>query len=273
MIQKAASDPVEEPLRPHHSAASHAQQAQDPKAECGKRKSALKIYSDSSSAAEEEVSVVDSEVLSVRIQTHSPCQKIKQESTTATNTQCTGGGLFDTGPNFVFNMGGPGIRVQQFGGNRPRRRAHPHQNPDGTPAPQQSMGQAIQSLLPLLLLFLLPLLSSLFSGSGDSNPAYRFDKVKPYIQPRTSDRLKIPYWVNPAEVESYNAKKWRELDNKAEVKYVGSMNVQCERERVDRDRMVQEAQGFFYTDQAMLERARQMEMKACNRLAELGYRR
>ena len=31
--------------------------------------------------------------------------------------------MFDGGPQFVFNMGGgPGFRVHQFGGDRPRRR-------------------------------------------------------------------------------------------------------------------------------------------------------
>lgn len=196
----------------------------------------------------------------------------QQHTSTKLTHLLTGGGLFDTGPNFVFNMGGgPGIRVQQFGGNRPRRRQHAA-NADPN-APQQTLGQAIQSLLPLLLLFLLPLLSSLFSG-GDSAPAYRFDgPIAPHTQAHISERLKIPYWVNPVEVEEYSAKKWRELDKGAEVKYVSNLNVMCERERVDRDRLVQEAQGFFFTDQVKMDRARAMDMKNCRMLGDLGYRR
>lgn len=170
----------------------------------------------------------------------------------------------------MFNVGGPGIRVQQFGGGRPRRRPHNHANAAG-PQQEQSLGQAFQSLLPLLLLFLLPLLSSLFSGSGSQTaPAFRFESIHPYSQPHKTDRLKIPYWVNPAEVDDYSAKKWRELDKTAERTYVSNLNVMCERERNDRDRLVQEAQGFFYTDRDMLQRARDMEMKNCKRLNELG---
>ncbi|KAL1304716.1 hypothetical protein AAFC00_003664 [Neodothiora populina] len=181
-----------------------------------------------------------------------------------------GGGLFDTGPNFVFNMGGgPGIRVQQFGGGRPRRRQH---NPNAGPQQEQSLGQAIQSLLPLLILFLIPLLSSLLSslGGGPAVPAYRFEHIKPYTQQHVTDRLKVPYWTNPSETDDYSTKKWRELDRTAERAYVGDLNIKCEREVMHRDRMVQEAQGFFYTDRDMLRRAREMELGSCRRLRELG---
>ena len=185
----------------------------------------------------------------------------------------TGGGLFDTGPNFVFNMGGgPGIRVQQFGGGRPRRRANPAPG-TAQQQQQQSFAQAFQSLLPLLLLFLLPLLSSLFGSSASNTPNFRFDgPMNPYTQQHQTPRLKIPYWVNPAEVVDYNAKKWTEVDKSAEVRYLSNLNVGCERERVDRDRIIQDAQGFFWTDQVRLDQARNMEMRNCKRLRELGYR-
>lgn len=170
--------------------------------------------------------------------------------------------------------GGPGIRVQQFGGGRPRRRAQHQANGTAAP-PEQSLSQAIQSLLPLLLLLLLPLLSSIFSGFGSTNntvPAFRFDAVHPYSQHHLTDRLKIPYWVNPSETADYSAKKWRELDKNAERTYLSNMSVMCDRERNERDRMAQEAQGFFFTDQEMLQKAMKMELKSCKRLSELGVR-
>ncbi|KAK4549876.1 hypothetical protein LTR36_005177 [Oleoguttula mirabilis] len=182
-----------------------------------------------------------------------------------------GGGLFN-GPGFAFNMGGggPGIRVHQFGGDRPRRRPHNHENV----RQPQSLGSALQSLLPLLLLFLLPLLSSLFSGSGaPSGPAMRFDAATPpHTHQHTSSRLSVPYWVNPAETADYTAKQWKALDKVAEGKYIGQLSAECEWEQSTRQRLAQEAQGFFFTDQTKMDRARRMEMPSCTRLQGYGYR-
>jgi len=185
-----------------------------------------------------------------------------------------GGGLFDTGPNFVFNMGGgPGVRVHQFGGNRPRRR--PHNHADGPPPSPLS---ALQSLLPLLLLIIVPLLSSLFSGSSSvsSGPSMVFEQPRPpHTLQHLSNRLKINYYVDPQEVQEYTAKKWRDLDKVAEVKYVNSLNYECDVEHDRRNRLVNDAQGFFFTDQTKMDQARRMEMRSCRRLNDLGvgYRR
>ncbi|KAK4496376.1 hypothetical protein PRZ48_012356 [Zasmidium cellare] len=183
-----------------------------------------------------------------------------------------GGGPFGGGfggPGFVFNMGGgPGIRVHQFGGDRPRRRPHNHENQQ--PA---SIFQALQGLLPLLLLFVLPLLSSLFGGSTPTGPSIRFDAAKPpHTQMHTSSGMRVPYWVNPTEVKDYTSKQWRSLDQVAERKYVNQLQVECESEQVQRQRLAQEAQGFFFTDQSKLDRARRMEMPSCRKLESHGYR-
>lgn len=178
------------------------------------------------------------------------------------------------GPGFAFNVGGggPGIRIHNFGGDRPRRRPHNH---DGT-AQQQgptSPFAALQSLLPLLLLFILPLLSSLFTSSGPSGPTLRFDAaVPPHTLQHTSNRLSVPYWVNPTDVREYSARKWKELDKMAESKYVAQLSAECEWEQQQRQRLAQEAQGLFWTDMEKLQRARRMEMPSCKRLEGFGYR-
>lgn len=133
----------------------------------------------------------------------------------------------------------------------------------------------MQSLLPLLLLFLLPLLSSLFTGgsSGSSGPSMRFDAATPpHTHLHTSNRLAVPYWVNPSDVSDYTAKKWRELDKIAEGKFVGQLSAECEWEQAQRQRLAQEAQGFFFTDRDKLDRARRMEMPSCGKLQGYGYR-
>ncbi|KAI5304069.1 hypothetical protein KEM55_000237, partial [Ascosphaera atra] len=74
-----------------------------------------------------------------------------------------GGGMFDTGPSFVFNLGGgPGVRVHQFGGN-PRMQQRRRQQTAGNGQQQQanSLLSAFFQLLPLLLLFIFPLLNTL----------------------------------------------------------------------------------------------------------------
>ncbi|KAF1987866.1 DUF1977-domain-containing protein [Aulographum hederae CBS 113979] len=179
-----------------------------------------------------------------------------------------GGGMFDTGPAFVFNMGGgPGVRIHQFGGGRPRRR------PDGTNQPEEAptATSALSSLLPLLFLFLLPLLSSLFGGSSTpTGPSMRFDaSTPPHTQYRVSQSLKVPYWVNPSDVEGYNRPKWRETDRLAETRYINKLNVECDMEQQTRSRLVQDAQGWFFQDTEKMEQAKKMEMRSCRKLNEL----
>ncbi|KAF2872613.1 hypothetical protein BDV95DRAFT_570194 [Massariosphaeria phaeospora] len=185
-----------------------------------------------------------------------------------------GGGIFDTGPGFAFNLGGggPGIRVHQFGGGRPRRRPGTAQ-PPGTEQQAPNLSSAISSLLPLLLLFVLPLLSGIFNGdsSGAKGPSLVFEAARP---PNTlqhiSSGLKIPYWVDPHEVADYSARKWRKLDEVAENRYVHHVHQLCERERGEQQRMKDESFGWFSQDEEKLKRARNLPMKNCKRLRELG---
>lgn len=182
-----------------------------------------------------------------------------------------GGGF--GGPGFMFNMGGgPGIRVHQFGGGHPRRRPHNHQDAPRNHSPLE----ALRSLLPLLLLFVIPLLSSFFGGGSSSytGPTLRFDAaLPPHTLGRTSNRLHVPYWVNPADVSDYTDRKWKDLDKLAEGHYVGTLNTECEIEQNTRTRLINEAHGFFFTDQAKLDQARRMDMSSCKKLQELtGHR-
>ncbi|EAW25396.1 J domain-containing protein [Aspergillus fischeri NRRL 181] len=181
-------------------------------------------------------------------------------------------GCYLGGPQFVFNMGGgPGFRVHQFGGARPRRRPR-EASAQAEAAP--SGWATFQSLLPLILLFVLPLLSSLFSGSSSpSGPSYRFDAaVPPHTMQRTTPKYSINYFVNPRDVEDYSAKKLRQLDTKVEVDYITKLRYECESEVHARDRMMQEAQGWFFPDVEKMKEARSMELKSCRRLDSLKGR-
>lgn len=177
---------------------------------------------------------------------------------------------FGGGPGFVFNVGGgPGIRVQQMGGGFPRRRPHNHATNPETPT---SAFAAIQGLLPIILLVLVPLLSSLFSDAGPSYPAFKWDAQPPQTQLHTSSRLKIPYYVNPVDVQEYTSRKWRELDKVAETRFVHHLDAECQWEQNQRQRMFQEAQGFWRRDEEKWEAAKQYQMPSCQRLEGWGYR-
>ncbi|KAF9884182.1 hypothetical protein FE257_002240 [Aspergillus nanangensis] len=185
-----------------------------------------------------------------------------------------GGGGFGPfgGQQFVFNMGGgPGFRVHQFGGPRPRRRPR-EANPQSDQVP--SPWATFQQLLPLILLFVLPLLSSLFTGSSTpAGPSYRFDAaVPPHTMQRTTPKLNINYFVNPGDVEDYGARKMRQLDSKVEVDYVTKLRYECETEVHARDRMIQDAQGWFFPDVEKMKQARSLELKSCRRLDSLKGR-
>jgi len=167
--------------------------------------------------------------------------------------------------------GGPGVRVHQFGGGAPRRR--PQQAPRDPNAPPPTLMQSLQSLLPLLLLFIFPLLSGLFSGgSTSSGPSVYLNPTPPHTQQHISHGFGINYYVDPRDVQDFTPRKWKELDKKADVKYVNKLSNECEIQQQRRNQMYQQAQGFFFSDQAKLQEAREMELPSCKKLNKLGYR-
>lgn len=181
--------------------------------------------------------------------------------------------MFDAGPQFVFNMGGgPGVRVHQFGGARPRRRPR---DPNAPPEPPANFLTTLMGLLPLIALFILPLLSGLFSGSDTAaGPQMRFDSpAKPYTKHRLTKRLQVNYYVDPADVEHYTPNKWAELDKTAETTLIQQLNIGCQQEADIRNRKMQDAQGWFFVDQEKATAAKEFKMKNCERLNAMGFQR
>ncbi|KJZ74407.1 hypothetical protein HIM_06217 [Hirsutella minnesotensis 3608] len=184
-------------------------------------------------------------------------------------------GAFDTGPQFVFNFGGgPGIRVHQFGGARPRRRPREQQ-----PGQEQQQGGGLQNLvglLPIILFFVLPLLSSLFSGgsSSSSAPTMVYDEPEhPYTQGRTTPNLKVHYFVNPSDVRSYSASKLTQLDRAAEINLVRRLKSECENEVMYQQQLRSDAVGWFYQDADKMAQAEALRKPSCERMRTLGIGR
>lgn len=182
--------------------------------------------------------------------------------------------MFDAQPQFVFNMGGgPGIRVQQFGGNRPRRRPR---DPNAPPEPPASLAQTLMGFLPLAFLLLLPILSSLFGG--DSTPAplprMRFDAaVPPHTLHRQTPRYKVDYYLKPQDVDGYSSQQFKRMDSNVEVKFIQGLSLECQAETTQQANMYNQAQGWFFTDVEMVHQARNLPMKACTKLDLMGVPR
>ncbi|KAL5462380.1 hypothetical protein PMIN06_001744 [Paraphaeosphaeria minitans] len=184
-----------------------------------------------------------------------------------------GGGIFDTGPGFVFNLGGggPGIRVHQFGGGQPRRRPNTARGAGTEPAP--SLGSTLSSLLPLLFLFILPLLSSIFGGDSTSKgPSVVFDGPRgAQTHSLTSYNLQVPYWVNKRDIQGLSDKELKNVHKHAEQKFIQITNAKCDTEKYKRSQAEQDAFGWFGPDQDKLKKARSMPMPNCKRMREMGF--
>ncbi|KAI1106432.1 DUF1977-domain-containing protein [Jackrogersella minutella] len=182
-------------------------------------------------------------------------------------------GGFDTGPQFVFNLGGNrGFRVHQMGGAGPRRRPR---ETEGQQRPQTGWDTLI-SLLPILFLFVFPLLSSIFS-SGEQQPAVPsmvFDAASPPLTyHRTTPKLGVDYFVDPAEVVDWSDFKFRQLDKEAEVGFVRALRRRCDTEMRTKRDLIDKAQGWFFPDPDKMKIADQFEMTSCKRMDALGVSR
>lgn len=176
------------------------------------------------------------------------------------------------GPGFVFNMnGGPGFRVHQFGGGVPRRR--PAADATGQTQGNMDGWTLLRQLAPLLILFVLPLLSSLFSSTPTAGPSYRFDTPQaPHTMGRTTPNLNLNYFVNPLEVDDFSSRRFKQLDKQVETEHVRSLRFECENEVNQRERMIQDAQGWFFPDVEKMKEARAMELPNCRRFEKLRGR-
>lgn len=91
------------------------------------------------------------------------------------------------------------------------------------------------------------------------------DKAEPPHTKKVSlPRVKgVHFWVNPAEYNELNRRQQNDLLHRVEVKYVSDLKIRCIAEQQHRQRLVEEAQGWFSTDEAKLEQARKLKMEAC----------
>ena len=128
-------------------------------------------------------------------------------------------------------------------------------------------------LLPILLLFIFPLLSSLFGGSSSqpAAPNMAFDSPQPplYTHERVMPNVKAKYYVNPNDIAQYSSYKLNQLDKTAEVLLVRRLKTECEHEMLHKQRLREAAQGWFFQDMEKMEMAERLDMPSCRRLKKL----
>lgn len=188
------------------------------------------------------------------------------------------GGFDAGGPGVFFDFGGgPGIRVHQFGGARPRTRPR-EAGADGERTEGSSAFANLLGLLPVLMFFILPIIMGMFGdGDGPSKPHIVFEKpASVYTMPRTMYGIPadVPanYYVSPDEMKrfSYSDSKLAELDKYAAKVYKVQVKTQCEIERRNRQSLKEQAYGIFWVDEKKMAEAENMKMPYCELKRKLG---
>lgn len=198
----------------------------------------------------------------------------------------------DISPEDIFNMffgggagGSPfgaqfgqfgGARVHTFGGGNPFQQQfrQARQQAGANDQPPETLSSLLR-LLPLLLLFIAPMLSSFFNGSSgnygmNSAAHFEFQPVQPYTELRTTPHHHISYFFNPNDVKDYTPRKFSQLDKRAEVAYIKMLRHLCSREYDYKQQKIIDSQGWFSVDQEAYEKAINLKLQHCDKLNDLG---
>jgi DnaJ family protein B protein 12 len=128
--------------------------------------------------------------------------------------------------------------------------------------------------LPIILILIFPILSFIFGGDG-STPAvphmsYEFPQPPNYMSERPMPNIPVNYYIDPNDVANWNSYKLKQLDKRAESNFLTKLKYDCENEHALKQRLEQEARGWFRPDPAKMEMAAKLELPACNRLRQFG---
>lgn len=182
------------------------------------------------------------------------------------------------GPGQTFTFGNNGFQFQSFGngfgngygnGFDPFQTAFRNQRrpaPQRPPQPRGSLGWWMEMAVPIVMVLGIILL--LFKGQDV--PEYSFHKTSTHTLERVTPNHKVPFYVEKLFPVSKSAHKLAQFDRKVEHIYVLQRRDQCSREQLRRRELMEDARGWFFTDEARLERARNMPMPNCERLAQMG---
>ncbi|XP_068221192.1 dnaJ homolog subfamily B member 12 [Palaemon carinicauda] len=168
-----------------------------------------------------------------------------------------GGGY--PGTNTYVHRGG---RWEQAGGHGRRGFAgsggHSHQ----TAHSEQSNLSVFLQLMPLLLILILSLASSLLS----SDPTYSLSPTSKYSVQRSTGGLGVSYYVKPDFSTEYQG-SIRRLEQQVEEDYVSTLRNACFKEKNYKENMIWRARSFG--DSQMFKRAQELRTPSCDSLQSL----
>lgn len=95
----------------------------------------------------------------------------------------------------------------------------------------------------------------------------------PYVQERITPKLNVRYYVNPTEIKTYSKSQLSRLDNNADITLVRHLRAECENEMLHKQRLYDQAQGWFTQDPDKMEVANRFQTASCRRLDSLGVAR
>lgn len=161
------------------------------------------------------------------------------------------------------------MRTYRFGGPSRQAQFRPRANQQR----ENGGGFPFMQLLPFLFLFLMTMSGSIFDLFTTPEPSYTWNQYGKYSTLRhTSDR-KVPYYVSRNEFANWKPtnSKMRSFEATVESQFARGLYRECERENMQRSYAMNEAVGWFSTDNEALERARKMPMPNCERYQEYGF--
>ncbi|XP_077264293.1 dnaJ homolog subfamily B member 12 [Temnothorax americanus] len=165
----------------------------------------------------------------------------------------------------LFNMFfGVGFPQQEFYMRRPGGRWMRQSEAQAQHAHnQQANGYtSFLQLLPVLLLILLTMMSSFFI----SDPVYSLHSSSKYSVARTTQVLKVQYYVKENFHSEYQG-SLRRLEISIEEEYVSNLRQSCARERNYRESIMWKARNLG--DQDLFMKAKNLETPSCKKLQEL----
>jgi DnaJ family protein B protein 12 len=125
-------------------------------------------------------------------------------------------------------------------------------------------------------MFVLPLISSMFSGGSTSSgtPHVVYDNPQPpYTELRTTPRYDIKFYVKPSDVVNFSPSKLNTLDRTAEQNFLRYLRSECENEMMYKQRLRDAATGWFYQDPVRMATADAVPTRSCDRLDAMGLNR
>ncbi|XP_034186703.1 dnaJ homolog subfamily B member 12 [Osmia lignaria lignaria] len=164
----------------------------------------------------------------------------------------------------LFNMFfGGGFPQQEFYTRRSGRWARQADAQAQHAHSQQTNGYTtFLQMLPVLLLILLTMMSSFFI----SDPVYSLHSNAKYSVLRTTQGLKVPYYVKENFHTEYQG-SLRRLEISVEEEYLNNLRHACFREKSYRDTMMWKARNFG--DQDLFFKAKNIELPSCKRVQDL----